>query len=335
MGRELASADDLALADGALFHTRAGRPVDLPAPLAPLADSHGHLTVFEGHDPAMAIARAALAGVCLLVVPVDPTEDATDAALLHASLAAWQARAAELLDAFSARGVEPPDFPSSSVARPGGLPGGVVTVAGVHPCGAASFDDRARRTLGALLDHEGCRGVGEIGLDYTCDVDHDVQEAVFREQLALAVERDLPVELHVRDERGDEGHAAHAAALSVLEDVGVPPAGCDLHCFTCGVDVMSPFVDLGCLVAFGGAVTFRRSDDIRAAAAACPSAAILSETDCPYMAPVPLRGEECEPAMVALSARCVADVREEAGVATRQATYDALWANAARLYRLG
>ena len=89
-----------------------------------------------------------------------------------------------------------------------------------------------------------------------------------------------------------------------------------------------------CHVAFGGAATFKRSDDIRAAAAACPEGRILSETDCPFMAPVPLRGLECEPAMVGFSAALVASVREEAGVATGEKTYEALWRNANDLFGL-
>jgi TatD DNase family protein len=108
---------------------------------------------------------------------------------------------------------------------------------------------------------------------------------------------------------------------------------------------MAPFVELGCHVAFGGAVTFAKSDDIRAAAAACPTGQILLETDSPYMAPVPLRGEECEPAMVAFTAALLADVRAQAsaepacnstndGELSRQATYDALWSNALGLFSL-
>ena len=87
-------------------------------------------------------------------------------------------------------------------------------------------------------------------------------------------------------------------------------------------------------MAFGGAATFNKSDDIRDAAAACPLAQIVTETDSPYMAPVPVRGEECEPAMVAFTAHCLADVRDEAGVSTPDETYASLWNNARRLFSL-
>ena len=75
MAEEQIALDDLMLVDGALFHGRKGEACDWPRPLAPLADTHGHLTSFRAHDPAMALVRAALAGVRLLVVPVDPVGD--------------------------------------------------------------------------------------------------------------------------------------------------------------------------------------------------------------------------------------------------------------------
>lgn len=329
MSDEGLNPDDLTMSDGVLFHTAKGAPRDWPLPLAPLADTHGHLMTFHRHDPAMAIARAALAGVCLLVVPVDPTGDDPDPAAFAESLAGWRGRAQALLDGFRDQGLVPPDF--GARARGLSLPTSVATIAGAHPYGAADLD-KVLSTLDAYLGQGTCLGVGEIGLDYSCDVDRGVQQDAFRVQLRLAIDRDLPVELHIRDDRADETCAAHRDALAILEREGLPRRGCDLHCFTSGVDVMRPFVELGCRVAFGGAATFKRSDDIRAAAALCPGGAILSETDCPYMAPVPLRGQECEPAMVSLSAACVADVRAAAGVATRQETYDALWDNACELF---
>ena len=75
MAEEQIALDDLMLTDGELFHDRKGAVCDWPRPLAPLADTHGHLTSFRAHDPAMALVRAALAGVRLLVIPVDPVSD--------------------------------------------------------------------------------------------------------------------------------------------------------------------------------------------------------------------------------------------------------------------
>ena len=140
------------------------------------------------------------------------------------------------------------------------------------------------------------------------------------------------MELHLRD--GADDHLGHDLALQVLGEEGVPEAGCDLHCFTDSPEVMAPFAEMGCRIAFGGAATFNRSEDIRAAIAACPEHLIISETDAPYMAPVPLRGQECEPAMVAFSAALIADVREQALSIPRVQTYTALWDNARRFFGL-
>ncbi|MCH3967682.1 MAG: TatD family hydrolase [Atopobiaceae bacterium] len=330
MSQELVCEDDLTLEDGELFHSKKGRVLVEPAPLAPLADTHGHLTVISQHDPARAIARAALAGVRLLVTPLDPVDDRHDMDAVLADLTAWQDRARGLLADAVKRGHVPPVWQ----AHPGlpELPDNVRLVAGAHPYGALEFDDAARARMGRMLADPRCVGVGEIGLDYTCDVPHDAQLACFSEQLAMARERDLPVELHIRDVRDDPSAEAHADAAALLAREGVPDAGCDLHCFTNDVEVVRPFLELGCHVAFGGAATFKRSDDIREAAVAVPLGRLLSETDCPYMAPVPLRGQECEPAMVCFSAACVADAREAAGVSTRLETYEALWANACELF---
>lgn len=324
------SVDELTLADGELFHDKKGRAKPLPVALAPLADSHGHLTSFRAHEASIALCRAAIAGVRLLVVPVDPTDDVADVPAFLAWLDQITRRARERVEECAEHGLVPPDFTGWDVPD---LVDNIRLVAGAHPYGAERLDGAALSRLDALLNDPRCVGVGEIGLDYGpySQVPRDAQLAAFRQQLRIARSRNLPVELHIRDAADDAGCAAHADAVRVLQEEGVPQAGCDLHCFTQGPEVMRPFVELGCYVAFGGAATFKRSDDIRAAAVECPTDLILCETDCPYMAPVPLRGQESEPAMVAFSAACVASVRSIAGVCPEKDTYQALWRNANRL----
>lgn len=327
--------DDLTLADGELFHDRKGAPCPIPTPLAPLADTHGHLTSLREHDPAMAIVRAALAGVRLLVVPVDPIDDVPGRWGSAGELLGWIDEQVELagacLEECAERGFEPPAFEGYGAPD---LLDNVRIVAGAHPYGAESFDDDAMARLRELLASPRCVGVGEFGLDYGPynKVPYQIQEEAFRRHLRLANELGLPVQLHIRDAVGDVRCGAHRDAARILAEEGVPEAGCDLHCFTSGIKVLESFTRLDCRIAFGGAVTFQRSDDIREAATFCAERYLLTETDSPYMAPVPLRGEECEPAMVAFTAATVADVREKGGRGTRQATYDACWRNACALF---
>ncbi|OFK23534.1 TatD family hydrolase [Olsenella sp. HMSC062G07] len=312
-----------------------GRPVETPRPLAPLADTHGHINCLRDHDAAEALTRAALAGVRLLVVPLDAVEDVGGPWPTASDLLTWLddqvERARELLDARAREGVVPPAADGWDAPD---LLDNVRIVAGVHPYGADRLDAARLATLDELLASPRAVGVGEIGLDLGPygELPLALQEEAFRRQLRLAHERGLPVELHIRD--GQDDTRAHDLAARVLMEEGVPAAGCDLHCFTQGSEVMEPFVRLGCYVAFGGAATFRRSDDVRAALAACPEELLITETDCPYMAPVPLRGQECEPAMVAFTAALAAQVRAECcGVPPKQ-TYAALWRNACALFGL-
>lgn len=316
--------------DGYLFHTKKGKPVELPMSSVPLADTHGHLTSFRKIDPSVAIARAALVGVRLLAVPVDPSDDVPDVAAFVEWFKRTVDEAARLLESCAMSGHVPPTFAGEKECLQ--LTDNVWFLAGVHPYGAGKFLDDAsvRERLLALLQDDRCVGVGEFGIDYGPwnEVEPEAQIEALRAQLRIAHELGMPVELHVRDAKDDEGAKAHEDVLRVLGEEGVPQAGCDLHCFTSDPRVMQPFVELGCMVAFGGAVTFAKSDDIRDAVAACPEYLLLSETDAPYMAPVPLRGSECEPAMVAFNAARIVSVREERGIASAGQTYEALWHNA-------
>ncbi len=170
----------------------------------------------------------------------------------------------------------------------GGAPLPVRYLVGVHPYGTADYTDAVHAQVEAALDDPWCAGVGEVGLDYHFDADDDIEAAphelqmdVMARQVELAVCRNVPVELHLRNDTGDAARQAHADAARVLEQVGVPRAGCVLHCFGEDRATMERFVDLGCHVAFGGAATFRRNDEVREAFAVCPLDRLLLETDCP------------------------------------------------------
>ena len=282
----------------AFFSDKKGRPVALAVPDGPVADSHTHLSSLRHIDPALALARASLAGVRFLTDIVDPADDAADPASLLADLSRWQEGCARILEAWAAEGVrdaagEVPQTPRMRL------------LVGCHPHNARLFDDAARGAMRTLLADPLCSGIGEIGLDYHYDLSpRDVQRAVFREQLELAVELDAPLSLHIRE--------AHGEAAQIMRETGLPAAGCVLHCFDLGPEDAAPFREMGCVLGIGGAVTFKRNDPTREAVTLAPRDAIVTETDAPYMAPEPLRGVPCEPAMVAQSCRFVADLRAAA-----------------------
>ena len=148
--------------------------------------------------------------------------------------------------------------------------------------------------------------MGEIGTDYHYDLSpREDQERAFRAQVRIAKEAGLPVMLHIRE--------AHDDALAIMRDEGWPEAGCILHCFTNDWGTLEPWIEAGCSVTFGGALTFNNGDAIRDAAARVPEMQLMVETDSPYMAPKPLRGEVCEPAMVVFTESALADVRGAEG----------------------
>ena len=122
-------------------------------------------------------------------------------------------------------------------------------------------------------------------------------------------------------------------AYNVLREVGVPQAGCVLHCFGEDRATMERFVELGCYIAYGGAATFKRNDDVRETFAATPLDRILFETDCPYMAPEPIRGLECEPAMISITANALVNDRVDRTGEDAETIAQAAWENACKLFQ--
>jgi TatD DNase family protein len=143
--------------------------------------------------------------------------------------------------------------------------------------------------------------VGECGLDYHYDNSpRDVQRQVFAEQVALARMHDLALVVHSRDAWED--------TVDVLRAEGVPER-IVMHCFTGGPDVARRCLDLGAYLSFSGIVTFKNAVDVRDALELCPLERLLVETDAPFLAPVPHRGEQNKPAWVALVGEAVAQVK--------------------------
>jgi TatD DNase family protein len=180
----------------------------------------------------------------------------------------------------------------------------VWAVVGVHPHEAKHWDDQTAPALRELAAHPRVVAIGEGGLDFYYDHSpRDVQRDVFRKQVELAIELDMPIVLHVRDAY-DEAHA-------LLDELKHPNLRGVSHCFTGDARQAAGFVERGFAVSFTGVVTFKSATQVQEAATVVPPDMLLVETDCPYMAPVPLRGKRCEPAHVVHTAEFLAQLRGE------------------------
>ncbi|HEY0381280.1 MAG TPA: TatD family hydrolase [Candidatus Elarobacter sp.] len=181
----------------------------------------------------------------------------------------------------------------------------LVATIGIHPHEAKDAPDDLPAAFDALRERYGARivAVGETGLDYHYDHSpRDVQRAVLATQLAYARERGLPLVFHQREAHGDFV-AALRAGYDPRTQRGI------VHCFTGTPDETRVFAgELGLVLGIGGVVTFKTAVALRDAVKEAGLDAIVLETDCPYLAPVPHRGARNEVAFVADTARVVADV---------------------------
>lgn len=200
---------------------------------------------------------------------------------------------------------------------------GVWGAVGLHPTSAREWTDEVGATIEGLLARERVVAVGESGLDMYWDTSYlDVQQGVFETHVAWAKRYDKALVIHTR-ESVDE-------ALETLERVS-PPERLVFHCWSGTREQMERALDLGSFVSFAGNVTFKNAGDLRELAATVPEDRLLVETDSPYLAPVPFRGQPNEPAHVALVGTAVAEARAESVEALAEATTR----NAQRLLALG
>jgi TatD DNase family protein len=236
-----------------------------------LIDSHAHIDFPQfAEDRDAVLERARAAGVtALLAIGTGPGPQKLDSALPFADQNDW-----------------------------------IYATVGIHPHEAKEVTRQHLEELEKLAQHAKVIAWGEIGLDYYYDHSpRDVQQKVFRDQMALARRADLPIVIHCRE--------AWADCLAMLEeDWGPTGLGGILHCFSSTLEDARRGIDMGFLVAFGGSLTYPKSQNLRDVAKALPLANILLETDAPYLAPQPFRGNRNEPAYVIEVARALASVRD-------------------------
>lgn len=174
---------------------------------------------------------------------------------------------------------------------------------GIHPHEADAHADLGEQALLDATDHPRVIGIGETGLDYYYDhSDRAVQRDLFRSHIAVSRRTGLPLIIHTRDAEDD-------TAQILAEEMGKGAFPALIHCFTASAGFARTMLDLGLTISLSGIVTFKNAKDLQAIAAELPEDRLLVETDAPFLAPVPHRGQVCEPAFVADTARFVAGLR--------------------------
>lgn len=194
------------------------------------------------------------------------------------------------------------DLPSSSSALALALRYGDAAAVGVHPHDAQAFEAATAEQLKELASAPQVVAIGETGLDYHYGFSsRNSQCEAFRIHIRLAKQLNLPLVIHCREAFDD--------LCSIMEEEEASAVGGVVHCFTGGVDDAHRVVEMGFYLGVSGVITFPKSKTICDALASVPAERLMLETDCPYMAPQPVRGKRCEPAHIIYTARKLAELR--------------------------
>ena len=200
----------------------------------------------------------------------------------------------------------------------------IYSIIGWHPTEAGSYSKEIENKLQYQLEDKRVVALGEIGLDYYWMEDpKDVQDKIFRRQISIAKEMNLPISIHTRDAIED--------TYKILKEENIQNIGGIMHSFSGDAEWAKRFLDLGMHISFSGVVTFKKAFEVHEAAQFVPLDKLLVETDAPYLAPMPYRGKRNEPGYTRYVAERVAELREmpfeEIANITRH--------NAHKLFRIG
>lgn len=194
---------------------------------------------------------------------------------------------------------------------------------GLHPTELADVDSGCMKDIEAALDNPKVVAVGEIGLDYHCeDTDKLLQKKWFEAQTELAKRRGYPIIIHSRD--------AAADTLDMVRATNARDAGGVVHCFSYEKEMARQYLDLGFYIGVGGVLTFKNSRKLKEVVSYMPMDRMLLETDCPYLAPVPHRGERNNSAMIKYVVSAISQLKNLDEEEIKGVTAD----NAFRMYRI-
>lgn len=187
---------------------------------------------------------------------------------------------------------------------------------GIHPHEAESEPEVTAERLIQLADHPKVVGIGETGLDYFYEHSpREAQQKSFRAHIAAARETGLPLIVHTRDADED--------TVAIMEDeMGKGAYPGVIHCFSSSKWLAERSVAMGMAISISGILTFKKAEELREAVAAVPAENLLVETDSPYLAPVPKRGKQNEPAFVVHTAERLAELKGMTGSELATVTTD-------------
>lgn len=195
---------------------------------------------------------------------------------------------------------------------------------GVHPDEAGQISDSTIEELRSMaLANSKVVAIGEVGLDYHWDVhSRDIQKSAFKQQIALARELNLPINIHSRDAALD--------TMDILKAAELPKAGGIMHCFSYSPEIAKEVLSLGLYLGIGGVSTFSNAKKLKEVIVNTPIDRIVIETDCPYLAPTPHRGERNSSLFLPLVIEQIASLKEMTPKDVEEETYK----NACRIYNI-
>ncbi len=197
----------------------------------------------------------------------------------------------------------------------------IYAAVGIHPSDCAEMDDTVIRRITDLAAGKKVVAIGEIGLDYYWpEPDHDIQKKWFERQLNLARELKMPVIIHSREAAED--------TYDMMKALNAGDIGGVVHCFSYDVSYAKKYLDMGFFIGIGGVVTFKNAAALKEVAGYVPLSSIVLETDCPYLAPVPHRGERNSSLYLSHVADEIAGIKN----ISRSEVEEATWENAHKLY---
>lgn len=200
----------------------------------------------------------------------------------------------------------------------------IYSIIGWHPTEAGNYTKEIESRLQHQLEEEKVVALGEIGLDYYWMEDpKEVQDKIFRRQIAIAKEMNLPISIHTRDAIED--------TYKILKEEKIHDIGGIMHSFSGDGEWAKRFLDLGMHISFSGVLTFKKAFEVHEAAGIVPLDKLLVETDAPYLAPMPYRGKRNEPGYTRYVVERMAEIRELPVEQVAEITRN----NAHRLFRIG